>query len=148
MPRHTVARADELPSGRRLRIVIDGRPILVLNIKGELFAITDTCPHRGGSLSQGVLTGLVTSAGPGDLRHERAGEILRCPWHQWEFDVRTGRSQCDPKRMRVQSYPVSVEAGADGRLQSDLSAGPLTGQLVAETFAVERVEGHIVIDVD
>jgi nitrite reductase/ring-hydroxylating ferredoxin subunit len=144
MPRHVVAREDELPPGKRVRVVVDGRPILVLNIKGELFALADTCPHRGGSLAGGLLTGLVTSGAPGEIHYERAGEILRCPWHQWEFDVRTGRSYCDPKRMRVQSYPVSVEAG-DGAARVD--AERVAGPLVAETFPVARQGGQIVVDV-
>lgn len=139
MPGHVVAKAEDLPPGGRLRVVVEGRAILVLNIKGELFALTDTCPHRGASLSGGVLTGLVSSTAPGDVRYERAGEILRCPWHQWEFDVRTGRSYCDPKRWRLQSYPVGIE-GADGAVRVE-------GDLRAETFPIERRGGDIVVDV-
>jgi nitrite reductase/ring-hydroxylating ferredoxin subunit len=142
MPRHVAAREDELPPGHRLRVVIGGRPILLLNLKGELFAIADTCPHRGGSLANGLLTGLATSSTPGEVRYERVGEILRCPWHQWEFDVRTGRSYCDPKRMRVQSYPVSVETG-----ESPEGAARVDGPLVAETFPIARQGGQIVVDV-
>ena len=139
MPRHVVAKAEDLPSGTRLRVVIDGRPILVLNIKGELFALTDTCPHKGASLLGGVLTGLVRSSEPGDIRYERAGEILRCPWHQWEFDVRTGRSYCDPKRWRLQSFPVGVEG--------PVQPARIEGDLRAETFPVEQSGGEIVVDV-
>jgi nitrite reductase/ring-hydroxylating ferredoxin subunit len=147
MPRHVVAREDELPPGARLRVDVAGRPVLLLNIKGELFALTDTCPHRGGSLSAGLLTGLVTSSEPGEIRYERAGEILRCPWHQWEFDVRTGRSYCDPKRMRVQNYPVSVQPSlADTRDGTTPIEGRVEGRMVAETFPVRRHGGHIVVD--
>lgn len=146
MPRHVVACEDELPPGKRLRVIVSGRPILVLNIKGELFAIADTCPHRGGSLADGVLTGLVTSASPGEIRYERAGEILRCPWHQWEFDVRTGRSYCDPKRMRVQSYQVAVEAKSVETGAPDNAVARVEGPLVAETFPVVRQGGQIVVD--
>lgn len=139
MPRHIVAKAEDLPPGARLRVIIDGRPILVLNIKGELFALTDTCPHKGASLLGGVLTGLVRSSQPGDIRYERAGEILRCPWHQWEFDVRTGRSYCDPKRWRLQIYPVGVKAAETG--------ARVEGELRADTFPVEQSGGDIVVDV-
>jgi 3-phenylpropionate/trans-cinnamate dioxygenase ferredoxin subunit len=80
------------------------------------------------------LTGLVESSAPGTYRYSRPGEIIRCPWHNWEFDVRTGRSWCDPKRLRLMNYAVSVEAGAT------LVQGPYT----AETFAV-TVEGSYVV---
>lgn len=137
MARHVVAKAAELPPGQRRRVEIEGRAILVLNIDGELFALSDKCPHRGGSLSDGKLTGLVESDEPGDYRYSRQGEILRCPWHQWEFDVRTGRSWCDPRRLRLMNFAVSVEPGAK------LVEGPY----VAETFAVTVEDDYVVVEV-
>ncbi|KAK0862887.1 hypothetical protein LTR02_018385, partial [Friedmanniomyces endolithicus] len=66
MPRHVVAKAAELPPGSRKLVQIGERAIVVLNVKGELFALSDKCPHKGGSLSRGKLTGAVTSSEPGD----------------------------------------------------------------------------------
>ena len=136
MPRHVVARAAELPPGTRKLVSIAGRDIVVLNIKGELFALSDKCPHKGGSLSRGKLTGLVVSRQPGSYEYSRAGEMLRCPWHGWEFDVRSGRSWCDPSRLRLINYAVSVEPGAK------LVAGPY----VAETFQVALEADYIVVE--
>jgi 3-phenylpropionate/trans-cinnamate dioxygenase ferredoxin subunit len=129
-----VARASDIPPGSRRLVHVAGRDIVVFNLDGELFALSDKCPPRGGSLSKGKLTGLVESSAPGTYRYSRPGEIIRCPWHNWEFDVRTGRSWCDPKRLRLMNYAVSVEAGAT------LVQGPYT----AETFAV-TVEGSYVV---
>lgn len=137
MTRHVVARAADLPPGSRKRVSIESRDIVVLNIKGELFALSDKCPHKGASLSGGLLTGLVRSSGPGDYQYERKGEILRCPWHQWEFDVRTGRSYCDPRRMRLMQFPVAIEAGAS----------VVEGPYQAETFNVAIEDDYIVLDV-
>ena len=137
MTRHVVARAAELPPGTRKKVSVEHRDIVVLNIKGELFALSDKCPHKGASLCGGLLTGLVRSDGPGDYQYDRAGEILRCPWHQWEFDVRTGRSYCDPRRMRLMQFPVAVEAGAN----------VVEGPYKAETFAVSIEDDYIVLDV-
>ena len=134
MARHVVAAASELPPGTRKRCLIDGKAVLVLNIKGELFAVSDTCPHRGASLSGGVLTGQVVSQGPGQYSYARQGEILRCPWHAWEFDVRTGRSHCDPKRWRLMQHTVTREASATAMAQS----------YQAETFPV-RVEDEVIV---
>ena len=134
MFRHVVARAADLPPGTRKLVTVDGKAIVVLNVGGELFALSDKCPHKGASLSGGKLTGLVESRTPGEYCYSRAGEMLRCPWHGWEFDVRSGRSYCDPKRMRLMSYAVSVEPGAR------LAEGPYS----AETFPVE-VDGDYVV---
>jgi len=134
--RHVVARAADLMPGTRKLVTVEGRGIVVLNIKGELFALSNTCPHKGASLCNGLLTGLVRSTKPGEYQYERAGEILRCPWHQWEFDVRTGRSYCDPRRLRLMQFPIAIEAGVD----------VVEGPYVAETFAVGVEDDYIVLD--
>lgn len=46
---------------------------------------------------------------PGEYVWSREGEILRCPWHGWEFDITTGRSIFNPHRVRVKAYDVTVE---------------------------------------
>jgi 3-phenylpropionate/trans-cinnamate dioxygenase ferredoxin subunit len=109
--RHVAAPLADIPPGGRRIVTIEGRSIGVFNVGGELFALRNACPHQGGPLCQGVLSGLAAPSAPGEYRYARRGEILRCPWHGWEFDVRTGRSSVDPEHTRVRSYPVSVEDG-------------------------------------
>ncbi len=137
MARHVVARVDEIAPGARKCVTLDGRGVIVFNVKGEFFALSETCPHKGGSLAKGIITGLVQSEGPGDYQHSRAGEIVRCPWHQWEFDIKTGRSYCDPRRMRLMKFDVKVEPG------TALVEGPY----VAETFKVEIEDAYVVVEV-
>ena len=111
MAKHVVAAVGEIPPGTRKLAQVNGRAIVVFNLGGEFFALNNRCPHRGGSLCHGRQTGLVESDGPGDYRYSRPGEIIRCPWHGWEFDIRTGQSWCDPTRVRARRYAVSVEPG-------------------------------------
>src|SRR5215208_6640675 len=111
MSKHVVAALGEIPPGGRKLVEVKGRAIVIFNLNGEYFALNNRCPHKGGSLCQGHLTGLVESFEPGEYRYSRRGEIIRCPWHGWEFDIRTGRSQCDPETVRVRNYAVSVEPG-------------------------------------
>ncbi len=134
--RHVVARVDEIPAGERKLVSVGGRGVLVFNLGGEFFALSDTCPHKGGSLAGGICTGLVESSMPGEFRYSRPGEMIRCPWHQWEFDIRTGRSYCDPRRLRLMQYDVAVEPGAK------LVEGPY----VAETFKVAIEDEYVVIE--
>jgi nitrite reductase/ring-hydroxylating ferredoxin subunit len=136
MSRHVVAAAGEIPPGGRKLVEVDGRAVVVFNVRGEFFALLDRCPHQGGSLCKGRLTGLVEASGPGAYRLSRPGEIIRCPWHSWEFDLRTGKSWCEPGRVRARSYPVAVEAGR--RL--------VEGPYVAETFPVEVENDYVVIE--
>jgi nitrite reductase/ring-hydroxylating ferredoxin subunit len=111
MATHVVAAAGDLPPNSRKLVTVMGRPIALFNIKGELFALANRCPHRGGSLCEGKLTGLVEASEPGQYRYSRAGEILRCPWHGWEFDIRTGKSWCAPDQVRARRYDVTVKPG-------------------------------------
>jgi 3-phenylpropionate/trans-cinnamate dioxygenase ferredoxin subunit len=108
---HPVGTVGEIPPGTRKVVEIGGRSIGVFNVDGEFFAVRNLCPHQGGRLCLGPTTGLVLASEPGRVELERDGEILRCPWHGWEFDLRDGRSVADPGGVRVRSYDVVVDDG-------------------------------------
>jgi 3-phenylpropionate/trans-cinnamate dioxygenase ferredoxin subunit len=147
MTRYVVATVEEIPPGGRKIVEIAGRSIGVFNLDGEFFALRNRCPHQGGPLCTGSLGGLITSSIPGEYDYSRAGEMVRCPWHGWEFDIRTGQSWFDPARVRVRRYDVTIEAqqplAADPVLQAGLERGPY----VAETYEVTVERRRIVVDV-
>ena len=123
------------PGGRKL-VDVNGRAVVVFNLGGEFFALNNRCPHRGGSLCDGIQTGVVESSEPGRYSYSRLREMVKCPWHGWEFDIRTGRSWCDPTRLRVRQYPVSVRPGAQ------LVEGPY----IAQSFPVRLEDNYIVVE--
>lgn len=137
MSRHVVAAARDIPPGGRKLVTVRGRPIAVFNLDGAYYGLLNRCPHQGGSLCEGVVTGLLESPAPGEYAYSRKGEILRCPWHGWEFDIRTGQSYCDPERIRTRAYPVEVAAGQ----------AVVEGPYVAETIPVSVEEDYVVVDV-
>ena len=139
--RHIVASVKDIPPGSRKVVQVNGRDIVVLNIDGELFGVLDRCPHNGGSLCKGTLTRRISSPEPGVYETPGPKELLRCPWHGWQYDVRTGQSWCEPERARTITYPVRVAHGAD-LAETELVPGPL----VAETIKVTREEDYIVIE--
>ena len=136
MPKHIIAPVQDIPPGHRKLVDVNGRAVVVFNLGGEFFALNNRCPHKGGSLCHGKLSGLVQSSQPGEYRYSRRGEIIRCPWHSWEFDIRTGQSWCDPQRLRTRRYAVSVEKGAQ------LIEGPYK----AETFPVSVENDYVVVE--
>lgn len=142
MSKHIVAAARDIPPGTRKLVTVKGRPIAVFNINGEFFGVLNRCPHQGGALGEGTLCGLVESDEPGRYRYSRAGEILRCPWHGWEFDLRTGQSWCEPSRISVRQYPVELAQG-ETLLGETLVKGPY----VAETVPVTVEEAYVVVEV-
>ena len=112
MARHVVASLAELPPGSRKIVEVAGRSIGVFNVGGELFALRNRCPHQGGPLCEGRLAGQVEVAAPGDeIQYSRPGEILRCPWHGWEYDIETGICAAD-RRIRLRRYEAVEREGA------------------------------------
>jgi len=145
VPSHVVARVDELPPGERRIVEVEGRSIGVFNVGGEFFALRNRCPHQGGPLCLGRTSGFLIGESPGEYRYSRAGEILRCPWHGWEFDVLTGRSVFNPHKLRVRSYEVTVEP--DEAHGQNGQNGPGDEDPSIETFPVDVRRGRLVVHV-
>jgi nitrite reductase/ring-hydroxylating ferredoxin subunit len=84
----------------------------VYNVGGALYAIANYCAHEGAPLCTGYVGGTNEYAPnrAGQLQFVRDGEIVRCPWHQWEFDLTTGQTLSDPTR-KIRTYQVDVADG-------------------------------------
>ena len=115
--RVVVGAVDEIPpGGRKLVVPFRGRAgIGVFNVNGTFHALRNLCPHKSGPLCTGRVGPLLVSDGPptvadANLDLVREGEIIRCPWHMWEFEITTGRCLVD-SRARVKTYPTLIEDG-------------------------------------
>jgi len=86
--------AGELPAGTSRVVEAGGKRIALFNVEGEIRAISDTCLHQGAQLGMGSLE----------------GEVVTCPLHGWQFDVRTGACLTRPGRS-VDTYEVRCEGG-------------------------------------
>ena len=91
-----VATTDELADQQVKLIELEGQKIALFRVSGTFYALSDTCTHRGGPLSEGSVE----------------GAEVTCPWHGAKFDIRTGAVLGPPARQGVKSYPVRV-TGAD-----------------------------------
>ncbi len=150
MTKHIVARVDEIPLGGRKVVEVAGRSIGIFHVKGNFYAIRNSCPHQGGPLCQGRLSGMLTATKPGDYVYAQQGEILRCPWHGWEFDVKTGQSWYDPAQVRVRSYKVSVETIDPNSLETlapNDADSHQKGPYVAETYPVTVEQSYVLIEI-
>jgi 3-phenylpropionate/trans-cinnamate dioxygenase ferredoxin subunit len=107
--RCVIGKVGEIPVGGRRIFEVGGRGgVGVFNVGGTYYAIRNRCPHRGGPLCRGRQRPHVVAPDVNRYAFEREYEVLKCPWHQWEFDLKTGWSLYDPK-MRVQTYSVVIE---------------------------------------
>ena len=95
-----VATTDELEDEQAKLVEVEGQKIALLRVDGTFYALSDTCTHRGGPLSEGELE----------------GAQVTCPWHGAKFDIRTGAVLGPPAPQGVKSYPVRV-TGADVEIE-------------------------------
>ncbi|ADJ16899.1 Rieske (2Fe-2S) protein [Halalkalicoccus jeotgali] len=113
MTDHIVAPADELEEGGRIITELNGREICVFNIDGEYYAYNNWCAHQAGPICEGNITGTTeASFDPESLEvsldYCREGEILNCPWHGWEYEVKSGKC-LSRQKVQLPSYAVRVE---------------------------------------
>lgn len=110
-----VGELADLDGVDRLIAEVDGCEVVVLQVGEDLYAYENRCPHMGGPVGRGKLARPVEG-------HEQAdGSIVEhfsdrslhlvCPWHGYEFDVRTGRCWGDP-RVRLRQYETKLEGSA------------------------------------
>jgi len=105
---HVVAAISELPAGARKIVEVNGHEIGLFNVQDNYYALLNYCPHRSGPLCLGRQRPLVVSDDVYHVDYAREDEIIKCPWHQWEFDIKTGVALYDPK-LRVRTYRVEKE---------------------------------------
>ena len=117
---HKAADAGQLDDGEVAMCPVGIKTVALTKLDGRYGAIDNRCPHQGGPLGQGTLE----------------NDKIRCPWHGWEFDIRTGQSYCDPRRFRARAYPATVEPGA----------AVVKGPYIAETIKVAVESDYVVVD--
>lgn len=110
MGEHRAASLDDIPTDRGLIVELAGRNVGLFRVGEEVHAILSVCPHQGGPVGRG---GLFPST-RARVENQRLIEYLDhdtpvvcCPWHGWEFNIRTGICTADPTR-RVIRYPVEI----------------------------------------
>lgn len=108
----SVGPAEAFPVGA-LRIVMAGRREVgvIRRADGTVQAVRNWCPHKGAPICKGPLTGTMLPGAPGTLTWGRDGDILRCPWHGYEFELATGRRPYLDSAMRLRVYPARIEKG-------------------------------------
>jgi nitrite reductase (NADH) small subunit len=102
---------EAFPVGRIVRIEVAGRTVGVIRTVNGFRAVGNRCPHQGGPICEGIVTGTMAMSRPNEYIFEKDGEVVRCPWHGYEFELRTGRSIGGAIRGHVATYRVEVHDG-------------------------------------
>ena len=87
-----VASVSDVPPGSSKEVIAEDRVVALFNVAGEFHALDGVCPHAGGPLGEGALS----------------GTTVTCPWHGWQFDVRTGKHGV-AKSVVQPRFPVRID---------------------------------------
>ena len=99
--------------------VVPGSPVIakvrnlsvgVFRVGDSFYALLNLCPHRGAPLCEGVQCGTTAPVDRAEFVYHRDNEIIRCAWHGWEFDIKTGAALA-ASGVRARTFPVTVENG-------------------------------------
>jgi 3-phenylpropionate/trans-cinnamate dioxygenase ferredoxin subunit len=148
--RFVVAKVDDVPEGTRLLVEVEGRSVGVFHVDGRFYALLNRCPHSGGPLCKGEVAKTIVSDGPGHFALDTTKTLIMCPWHGWEFDIESGQSYFDPKRLRVKPYPVTIERGesitvADNAYGERHGRALEKGPYVAEVIPISVDDDYLVV---
>jgi len=89
-------------------VELEWRSIGIVHSPSGLYAIRNECPHQGAPICRGVLTGTMLPSSPGEIAYGFNNEIVRCPWHGWEFFVRTGEAVFGITSRKLVTYTVEI----------------------------------------
>jgi len=87
---------------------IEGRRVGILRKDDAVYAFADWCPHHGGPMCQGQVSGTMLPSEPDEYHFGMDGLIVKCPWHAYEFNVLTGESMGNIMRTRLMVYHTEV----------------------------------------
>ena len=110
MTRVAVCSLSEIADGELKAVRTSERSLVLFRHGDELFALRDICPHYGAPLSGGVASCARLVGGVGEYPIDESIPVLRCPWHNWEFDARSGQCHQDDRK-RVAVYETEVVDG-------------------------------------
>jgi nitrite reductase (NADH) small subunit len=113
MPRTSVCKTADLEVGRLLPASVGRTPVVVTRLpSGEIRAFYGRCPHQGAALSGGCVVGRVDGGDVHSLCVGRPGEVIRCPWHGFEWDLVDGlplAPEPGAGPMRLRFYETAVD---------------------------------------
>lgn len=102
----------EFPVGTFVIRTIGGQEVGIVRLEsGEMRAVRNWCPHKGAPICRGIVGGTWPPGEPGTLEFARDGEVLVCPWHGYEYDLRTGRELYHDVPTRLRLYTIEESDG-------------------------------------
>jgi nitrite reductase/ring-hydroxylating ferredoxin subunit len=91
---YSLGKLGDFPEGKGKAFQAGRTTVAVFRANGKLFAINNRCVHKGASMCEGELTD--------------GGKVVRCPWHNWAFDLTTGE-HCYDRNEKIRTYEIKLD---------------------------------------
>lgn len=111
MAQHRVTTVDTLVEAKPSIHTVEGRSIGIIKANGAVYAVRNICPHKRAPICQGEVRGTMLPSDPDTFVFGMQNQILRCPWHGWEFDLESGKTVCEGLSRQLTRYPVTLTDG-------------------------------------
>jgi 3-phenylpropionate/trans-cinnamate dioxygenase ferredoxin subunit len=131
-----IGTVDEFPEGRCRILKVGEHEVGVYNIGGSFYAVRNYCPHKGAPICAGTLSGTMLPSAQGEYVYGMEGRALHCPWHQWAFDVQTGRALFGIDKSRLVCHTV-IREGDDVYLDPSIRKRSAVEDDAATTVTTE-----------
>ena len=109
--KYAVCTLNELEPGKPYVTKVNGVEIGLFLQEKRVYAVRNVCPHKLAPVCKGTIGGTMLPTEPCEYRYGLNGQVLKCPWHGWEFDLTNGEALFNISNRKVKTYPITVEDG-------------------------------------
>lgn len=104
-----VAEPDAINDGGKLIVKVKEMEIGLFRIEGKYYAWRNVCPHAAAPVCAGAIRGTRLPSDVYDYCYGLEDRVLRCPWHGWEFDLKSGHHLAPGSDAKLRGYPVETD---------------------------------------
>jgi len=112
MAKHVVAAVSEIRAGRAQAGRVNGRAIVLFNLSGRVLRAVQRCPHQAATCAKASSPAWSSPRSRASTACRAREKFSVARGTSGKYDIRTGKSWCDPRSVRVRNSPVTVEPGA------------------------------------
>ena len=105
---YRIGAVTDLDLNKLHTVEIEGRMITIVRTDAGVFSMGNSCPHQGGPMRSGSIHGTMLPSDPDEYVYGEDSQVIRCPWHGYEFSIRTGKSICGAISGRLPVYEIEV----------------------------------------
>lgn len=107
--KYAVCTLNQLQTGKPFITKVRDIEVGIYLENEKVYAVRNMCPHKLAPVCEGIVGGTMLPSEPCEYQFGLAGQVIKCPWHGWEFDLVTGKSLFGISDRKVKTYATTIE---------------------------------------